>query len=109
MATTTINIGYGPFLTEILIISHLLSGFIGMTLWKTKGGNPSRGLLFGALLGILGVIILAFAEPRQKELARVARSQELVSCLHYGELIKRQAHVCRYCGRDVAAAAISAT
>jgi len=53
----------------------LLSGFVGMTLWKDKGGSPSGGFIVGLLLGTLGVFILALAKPGQKEIDRVARSQ----------------------------------
>lgn len=71
----TVNIG-GWFLAEIIIIEHLVAAFLGMTLWKNKRGDPSGAVVLCAILGILGVIILAIARPGQKEIARAARSQD---------------------------------
>jgi hypothetical protein len=62
MDPTTVNIG-GWFLAEIFIIEHLIAAFIGMTLWKNKRGDPSGAVLLCAILGSLGVIILAIAKP----------------------------------------------
>ena len=98
----TVNIG-GWFLAEIIIIEHLIAGFIGMTLWRNKRGDPSGAFILGAILGILGTLILAIARPGQREIDRVARSQGLVRCPNCAELINAQARVCRYCGRDIAA------
>ena len=88
----------------IVSIGTLLSGYIGMTVWKNKGGDPGGGFIFCAFLGTLGVLILVLGKPGQKEIARVARSQGLVSYPNCAELIKREARVCRYCRRDVAPA-----
>jgi hypothetical protein len=88
----------------IVGIATLLSGYIGMTVWKNKGGDPGGGFIFCALLGTLGVLIFVLAKPGQKEITRVARSQGLSPCPYCMELIKREARVCRYCGHDVAPA-----
>jgi hypothetical protein len=103
MHISTVNVG-GLFLIEFVFIEHLLSGFIGMTLWKNKGGDPSGAFILCAILGILGVVILAIGKPGRKEIDRVARSQGLMPCPNCAELINRQARVCAYCGRDVAPA-----
>ena len=89
----------------ICLMGALLTGYAGMTIWAGKGGKPGGGFLVGALLGVLGVVILAVARPRQKEIDSAARSAGLVRCPHCAELIHYQAHVCRYCQREVAAAA----
>ena len=85
----------------ISVMGALLSGYAGMTIWARKGGKPGGGFLLGALLGVLGVVILAVATPRQKEIDSAARSAGLVRCPHCAELIYHQAHVCRYCQREV--------
>jgi hypothetical protein len=95
--------------TVIAAIGSVISGYIGMTVWKDKGGNPGGGFLLGGLLGPLGVFILVVAKPRQKEIDRVARRQGLVPCPSCAEIIKGQACVCHYCGRDVAPAPGGAT
>ena len=71
MDPTTVNIG-GWFLAEIFIIEHLIAAFIGMTLWKNKRGDPSGAVILCAILGILGVIILAIAKPRHYTVHRSA-------------------------------------
>ena len=50
----------------------------------TKGGKPGSGFLVGWLLGVLGVLILAAATPRQTEIDSAARSEGLVWCPHCG-------------------------
>ena len=89
----------------VTFIGALLSGYAGMTIWARKGGKPGKGFFIGALLGVLGVFILAVATPRQKEIGSAARSAGLVRCPHCAELIHHQAHVCRHCQREVAAPA----
>jgi pimeloyl-ACP methyl ester carboxylesterase len=69
MQATTVTIS-GWFLAEIIIIEHLIAAFIGMTLWKNKRGDPSGAFVLCAILGILGVLILAIATPKRKEIAK---------------------------------------
>ncbi len=89
----------------VTLIGALLSGYAGMTIWARKGGKPGEGFLAGGLLGVLGVLILVLATPKQTEIDTAARSAGLVACPHCAELINHQAHVCRHCQRDVAAPA----
>ena len=108
MDPVTVSIG-GFFLWEIFVIEHVLSAFVGMILWKNKRGDPSGAVILCAILGILGVIILAIARPREREIAKGARSQGRISCPHCAELIMHEAHVCPHCGRDVTPAPQGAT
>lgn len=89
----------------VAFIGALLSGYAGMTIWARKGGKPGKGFIIGGLLGVIGVLVLVLATPKQTEIDSAARSQGLTPCPHCGELIKYQARVCRYCERDVAAPA----
>jgi hypothetical protein len=89
----------------VTFIGALLSGYAGMTIWARKGGKPGKGFVIGGLLGVLGVLILAVATPKQAEVDSAARSAGLVRCPHCAEHISHQAHVCRYCQREVAAPA----
>ena len=100
---TTTTTSVHDLVVVISLMGALLSGYAGMTIWARKGGKPGGGFLVGALLGVLGVFILAVAKPRQKEIDSAARSAGLVRCPHCAELIHQQAHVCRYCQREVAA------
>jgi hypothetical protein len=89
----------------VAFMGALFTGYAGMTIWARKGGKPGNGFLLGGLLGVLGVLILVLATPRQAEIDSAARSEGLVRCPHCGELINYQAHVCRYCQGEVAAPA----
>ena len=102
---TTTTPSVHDLVVVISLMGALLSGYAGMTIWARKGGKPGGGFLVGALLGVLGVFILAVAKPKQKEIDSAARSAGLVRCPHCAELIHYQAHVCRYCQREVAAPA----
>ena len=102
---TTTTTSVHDLVVVISLMGALLSGYAGMTIWARKGGKPGGGFLLGALLGVLGVFILAVAKPKQKEIDSAARSAGLVRCPHCAELIHYQAHVCRYCQREVAAPA----
>jgi hypothetical protein len=97
----TIPTSLNNLVIVIAYIGSLFSGYAGMTVWKNKGGSPGGGFLLGGLLGALGVLILVLSKPRQAEVDRVARSEALVACPSCAELIRHQASVCRYCGRDV--------
>ena len=89
----------------VAFIGALLSGYAGMTIWARKGGKPGKGFIVGGLLGVLGVLILVLATPGQAEIDSAARSEGLIRCPHCAELVNQRAHVCRYCQREVAAAA----
>src|SRR5215469_15802620 len=102
---TTTTTSVHDLVVVIAFMGALLSGYAGMTVWARKGGKPGGGFLVGALLGVLGVFILAAAKPRQKEIDSAARSAGLVRCSHCAELIHHQADVCRYCQHEVAAPA----
>ena len=102
---TTTTTSVHDLVVVISLMGALLSGYAGMTIWARKGGKPGGGFLVGALLGVLGVFILAVAKPRQKEIDSAARSAGLVRCPHCAELINHRAYVCRNCQREVAASA----
>ncbi len=109
ISTTTASGSLHDLVVVVAFIGALFSGYAGMTIWARKGGKPGGGFLVGGLLGALGVFILAVATPRQKEIDSAARSAGLARCPHCAELIHHQAHVCRYCQREVTAPAPAAT
>jgi hypothetical protein len=106
MFTGSLNNLIHDLVVVVAYMGALFSGYAGMTVWARKGGRPGGGFFIGGLLGALGVLILVLAKPRQSEIDSVARSQGLIPCPHCAEPIKHQARVCRYCQRDVAAAAL---
>jgi len=90
---STISSNVHNLVIVVAYIGALFSGYAGMTIWARKGGKPGGGFLVGGLLGALGVLILAAARPKQKEIDSAARSAGLVRCPHCAEFINHRAHV----------------
>ncbi len=85
-----------------LQIIWLVCGVIAASIYHNKGRSGAAGFLAGVLLGPIGVILALASGRNEKGLERRAvNSGELRKCPHCAELIKTDAKVCRYCGRDV--------
>ncbi|TVR94393.1 MAG: zinc ribbon domain-containing protein [Spirochaetaceae bacterium] len=80
-----------------IVVSAVLGWMIGSS--KGKGG---AGLALGIFLGPLGVLIALFLKAdTQKVEATAIQSGESKKCPFCSELIKVDAVVCRFCGRDL--------
>jgi hypothetical protein len=90
--------------TTSIIVTNIICALVGVLIWERKGGDSFGAFLLGVFLGVLGLLILAVSQPRQKEIDRVARRRGLVRCPWCAELIRPEARVCRYCGHDLDAA-----
>jgi hypothetical protein len=81
----------------------LLFGVVCSVIWKNKGGNALSGFLVGLLLGIIGLIIVAVADPNK---GRGSTSQGGIGqgavreCPWCKEAMKRDASVCPHCQRE---------
>ena len=88
---------------EILIIAILI-GLIPAAIAKGKGKNFGLWWLYGAALFIIALPHAIIMKPDRGSLeARVIAEENRRKCPFCAELIKREATVCRFCGRDVPA------
>ena len=79
-----------------MTVSFLLIGFdvlligpIGASISKGKGRSAVTGALAGAILGVLGILILAVESPK---------IGPMQTCPRCAEKVLAAASVCRYCG-----------
>jgi hypothetical protein len=87
---------------ELLILAALL-GLLPAYVASSKGYSFATWWLFGGLLFIVALPLALMAKPN--ELALTERG-DARKCPHCAELIKCEANVCRFCGRDVVPVAV---
>jgi len=86
---------------EFLVI-WLVCGVIAAIVATNKGRSGCGWFLVGVLLGPFGFILaLVVSRNESKAEKRSIQSGELKKCPHCAELVKREAVVCKHCGRDL--------
>ncbi len=78
----------------VLVAMGLICGFLSMSLAKKKGHPVGSWFACGLFLGIFGLIAAA-GLPNYTVLGESEKPKKCPDC---AEMVRRDAHVCRYCG-----------
>jgi ribosomal protein L32 len=85
------------------LIIAVIIGLIPAAIAKSKGKNFFTWWLYGAALFIVALPHSIIMKRDQDAIEAQKMREGMQKCPHCAEMIKNDARVCRYCGRDIPA------
>lgn len=87
---------------EVLIIAALI-GLVPAVIAKGKGRSFGLWWFYGGALFIVALPHALIMKANNEAIERQQLADGMKKCRHCAELVKPDAVVCRYCGRDISA------
>jgi hypothetical protein len=84
---------------EIVVVAVLI-GLIPAAIAQGKGHSFLAWWVFGAFLFIIALPLAILLKPNTATVEAMQAGEGMRECPHCAEMIKREAKVCRYCGRE---------
>jgi hypothetical protein len=84
---------------EIAILIWLAFGVVSAVIASNKGNSGCMAFIMGVLLGPIGFLISLGTSANKDELRK--RSGDTKQCPYCAEYVKKEAIVCKHCGRRI--------